>query len=88
MDTSVIHLIQQTTGLQVTEVSQLQLRPKTNLYPFGRVNFFPYSKRNRNEQGCLYKINTPLLGGTGCVKRQVIKEVASQSKCLEVFLSA
>jgi len=27
MDASVIHLIQQTTGLQVTEVSQLQLRP-------------------------------------------------------------
>jgi NADH-quinone oxidoreductase subunit M len=27
MDASVIHLIQQTTGLQVPEVSQLQLRP-------------------------------------------------------------
>jgi len=27
MDASVIHLIQQTTGLQGAEVSQLQLRP-------------------------------------------------------------
>ena len=50
MDASVIHSIQQTTGLLVAEVSQLQLRPKINLYPFGRVSFFPCSKRNRNEQ--------------------------------------
>jgi len=55
MDASVIHLIRQTTGQQVTEVSQLQLRPKTNLYPFGRVNFFPYSKRNQNEQDVYIK---------------------------------
>jgi len=55
MDASVIHLIQQTTGLQVTEVSQLQLRPKTNLYPSCQVNFFPCSKRNQNEQGVYIK---------------------------------
>ena len=50
MDASVIHLIRQTTGQQVTEVSQLQLRPKTNLHFSCQVNFFPCSKRNRNEQ--------------------------------------